>query len=84
MVNNAHHEIINLTKLSEKEMVVENLIKAKGFSDVIVFIHEGYVNVVVDAAQLTTAQASQIQDIVVKECSVEVSKVCIAVSKAKE
>ncbi len=84
MVNNAQQEIINLTKLSEKEMVVENLIKAKGFKDVIVFIHEGYVNVVVDATQLTTAQASQIQDIAVKECSVEASKVCIAVSKAKE
>jgi len=80
-VNSAQEEIINITKISEKEMVVENLIKAKGFKDVIVFIHEGYVNVVVDAEQLSAAQASQIQDIVVRECNVEASKVCIALSK---
>jgi stage III sporulation protein AH len=83
MVTNAQQEIIKLTQLSEKEMVVENLIKAKGFSDVIAFIHEGYVNVIIEAEQLSAAQAAQVQDIVVKECGVEVSKVCIALSKAK-
>lgn len=82
-VSSAQEEIINLTKISEKEMVVENLVKAKGFKDVIVFIHEGYVNVVVDAEQLSTAQASQIQDIVVRECKVEANKVCIALSKVQ-
>jgi stage III sporulation protein AH len=84
MVDNAQKEIIEMTQISEKELIVENLIKAKGFKDVIVFIHEGYVNVVVDAEQISTAQASQIQDIVVKECGVEVSKVCIALSKVEE
>ncbi len=83
MVKKAQEELIGLTTASEKEMVVESLIKAKGFKDVISFIHEGYVNVVVNAEQLTPAQAAQIQDIVIRECSVEASKVSIAISRTE-
>lgn len=80
----AQQEMISLVKLSEKEMIIENLIKAKGFNDSIVFIHDGYVNVVIDATQLTASQAAQIQDIVQKESGVEIEKISIATNNKSE
>ncbi len=59
---------------------MENLIKSKGYDDCIVFIHQGYVNVIVDAEEITQQQAVQIQDIVASECGVDLSKITIAVS----
>jgi len=80
----AQEEVISLVKLSEQEMIMENLIRAKGFNDAIVFIHDGYVNVVIDATQLTTSQAAQIQNIVNKESGVEIDKISIATNNSVE
>ncbi len=74
----AQNEMINLVKLSEKEMVIENLIRAKGFDDIIVFIHDGYVNAIVDSEDLSAAHAAQIQDIIFKETGVSLDKISIA------
>lgn len=74
----AQKEMINLVQLSEKEMVVENLIRAKGFNDVIVFIHDGYVNAIVDAKKLSASNAAQIQDIINKETGISLDKISIA------
>lgn len=73
----AQKEMMNLVKLTEKEMVIENLIKAKGFNDALVFIHENNVNVIVDAQNLTTAQVAQIQDIVSRETGVSIENIKI-------
>lgn len=78
----AQKEVINLVKLSEQEMIIENLIRAKGFNDAIVFIHDGYVNVVVDAKQLTTSQAAQIQNVVNKESNIAIEKISIATNNS--
>lgn len=74
----AQSEMIHLVKLSEKEMVIENLIRAKGFDDIIVFIHDGYVNAIVDSEDLSAAHAAQIQDIIFKETGVSLDKISIA------
>ena len=73
--------MINLVKLSEKEMIIENLIRAKGFNDVIVFIHDGYVNAIVDSEELSPGDAAQIQDIIFKETGVSLDKISIANTK---
>ena len=83
-VKSTQKQILELTKLSEKEMVTENLIKAKGFKDVVVLIHEGYANVIVDADKLTTAQATQIQDVVNKETNIPISKIAVSTGKKAE
>ncbi len=51
----------------EKEVTIEGLLIAKGFTDAVVTLHEGSVNVVVDTAELTRQQAAQILDIVMRE-----------------
>ncbi|HHT51301.1 MAG TPA: SpoIIIAH-like family protein [Eubacteriaceae bacterium] len=77
----AQNQMINLVKLSEKEMIIENLIRAKGFNDVIVFIHDGYVNAIVDSEELSPGDAAQIQDIIFKETGVSLDKISIANTK---
>ncbi len=79
-INAANLELVAIVQLSEQELLLENLIKSKGYDDCIVFIHQGYVNVIVDAEEITQQQAVQIQDIVASECGVDLSKITIAVS----
>lgn len=83
IVKEAVEESVKISKLSETELVVENLIKSKGFNDAIVIVHEGYANVIVDAENLSPADASKIQNIVNKECKIEISKITIATSNSK-
>lgn len=78
VVKKAVDEAVELSKLSEKELIVENLIKSKGYNDAIVLIHEGYANVIVDSDKLDEKDAVKIQDIVSKECDIEINKITIA------
>lgn len=85
MVKEAQSEILKFTSISEKELIVENLIKTKGFDDAIIMLHEGNANVVVLTDDLTAAKAAQIQDIVNKECNIDISKISVATgSETKE
>lgn len=76
----AQTELTALSQKWEKEMIIERLIKAKGFQDAIVFINDSSVNVVIlNNSQLTNAQAAQIKDIVVREARVPVENIKIVV-----
>ena len=66
-LSDAQKQKLDLVHAMETELTVENLVRAKGFSDVIVSIHEGNVNVVVGANRLTDEQVAQILDIVLRE-----------------
>ena len=63
----AEERLLEIASLMEKELKIENLIKAKGFEDVIAFVEEGSVNIVIKAEQITSAQATKILKIVVDE-----------------
>ena len=54
----------------EQESTVENLVKAKGFEDCVVYIAEEYCHVTVKAAGLTEAQTLQIAEIVTAQTDV--------------
>lgn len=66
-LSDAQKQKLDLVHAMETELTVENLVRAKGFSDVIVSIHEGNVNVVVGADRLSDEQVAQILDIVLRE-----------------
>ena len=51
----------------EAEFTIENLIRAKGFTDAAVTFHGGSVSVVVDCDTLTEEQVAQLLDIVRSE-----------------
>ncbi len=58
---------LELVNAMETELTVENLVRAKGFRDVIVSIHKGNISVVVGADSLNDEQVAQILDIVLRE-----------------
>lgn len=63
---------IELTEMTEKEMLVESLIKAYGFEDVVVVIglESDNVNVIAKSSELTTDDAILIYTVVSEELSV--------------
>lgn len=63
----AEQRLLNIASLMEQELKLENLIKAKGFTDAIAFVEDGAINIVIKATEITTAQATKILKIVVDE-----------------
>ncbi len=61
----------------EAEGKVENLIKAKGFSECMVYLDEDRASVVVRADELLDNEVAQIKDIILKETSVPVENISI-------
>lgn len=74
----AMNEIVNMTEISEKETATENLLEAKGFSDVVVSIVDDSVDVIVNANNLTEQQIAQIEDIVKRKTEVSSDKIVIS------
>lgn len=73
----AQEQLFSLLSLMDRELVVENLIRAKGFTDAVLFLNEGTANVVVKIQKLSQAQAAQIADIVARATSIPVQKVVV-------
>lgn len=66
-LNDAQKQKLDLINCMEIELTVENLVRGKGFDDVIVSMHAGSVNVIVGADALNDEQVAQILDIVLRE-----------------
>ena len=66
-LNEAQKQELDLINCMEVELTVENLVRGKGFDDVIVSMHAGSVNVIVGADTLNDEQVAQILDIVLRE-----------------
>jgi stage III sporulation protein AH len=79
--NEAQREMVAIVKMMEKELAVENLLKAKGFKDALIFIHENSINVIVDEENLTPEQVAQIQDIVIRETGEKLENIKIMEDK---
>lgn len=62
----AEQKLISLVSQMELELMVENMIKSKGFEDVIFLCEDGLVNVVVKVDELTEAEFLQIVEITSK------------------
>ena len=76
-IEKANAEITDIAAKTELEGTVENLIKAKGFDDCVVFIGSDIANVVVKSDGLTAQQAAQISEIVVSQTKFSSSNVKI-------
>ena len=75
----AQSEIIRLNNEKNAIMIIENLIKSKGFSDVVMFINNGSVNVIVKANTLSADAVAQVQNIVSRELKTEIANIHISV-----
>lgn len=70
--------MVAMTTIAEQEMEAELLLEAKGFSDVVVSISDGSVDVVVNMAELTDAQRAQIEDIVKRKTNQPAENIIIS------
>ena len=76
--NDTAKYITNLNNQKNSIMIAENLIRNIGFSDVVIFINDGSVNVIIKAEKLNEADVAKIQNIVCREIGVEVEKIHIS------
>ena len=74
----AIQEIDKLNNLQNSIKVAEELIRLKGFEDVVIYSSNGKISVIVRIATLSNTQVAQIQNIVSKELSVEISDITIS------
>ena len=72
-------EINTINNRKNSIMIAENLIKNLGFDDVVIFVNDNSVSVVVRADTLQEADVAQIQNIVCREISVPAEIVHISV-----
>lgn len=63
----AQAQKLSIVEGMEKEMTVESLLKAKGFADAAVTLHDGSVNVILSAETLSDEQVAQVLDILIRE-----------------
>ncbi|HCL01629.1 MAG TPA: stage III sporulation protein AH [Lachnoclostridium phytofermentans] len=73
----AGDRVLELTAISEKENATEIQLDAKGFSDAVVTINEGRVDVVVNAPNLTEQDMAIIEDVVMTKTGVTLDKITI-------
>lgn len=70
--------MVEMTVIAEKESAAEILLEAKGFTDVVVSIADGAVDVVVNAVNLTDVQRAQIEDIVKRKTGISPENIVIS------
>lgn len=76
-IENAEAKKLEIVNAMESELVMEGLIKAKGFEDVIVTNSASNVNVIVKCANLDSSQVAQIVEIVKQQTSKSIDNIKI-------
>ncbi len=74
----AAQEISNITSKKNSILIAENLVKNKGFDNVVILENNGNVSVIVKSRNLNQDQISKIQNIVERELNVDVSNINIS------
>lgn len=75
--NEATTAMLQIQKRIEKENAAEDMLKAKGFSDVYVRMDDDTVDVVVDKEKLTDAEIAQIEDTIKRKTGLPADKIRI-------
>ena len=73
----AQEEINNINKIKNAIMISENLIKTKGFQDVIIFSNDDSISVVIDKDELGKEDIAQIQSIIAREMNAKIDDIHI-------
>lgn len=74
----ATEEIKKINDIKNGIMICENLIKTKGFKDVVIFVNGDSVNVIVKDEQLAAEKVAQIQNIISRELNAKVENIHIS------
>lgn len=81
----AEAELLKLTKNVEKEMIIEGVLKGKGFSDILAFINDNKIDIIVkDDTNILPSQQAMILDIVTRETGISAENVKISPYKKNQ
>lgn len=75
--SNATQQKLKIIDYMNKEKVIENLIKNKGFTDTLVLMTDNSVNVTVNKQEITQSDVAKICDIVIRETGRDASQIVI-------
>ena len=73
----AQSEIDNINKTKNAIMICENLIKTKGFKDVVIFSNDDSISVVINKEELAKEDIAQIQSIIAREMNADIDDIHI-------
>ena len=74
----ASEEIKKINNIKNSIMICENLIKTKGFDDVVIFVNGESISVIVEDEQLSPEEVAQIQNIISREMKANVENIHIS------
>ena len=74
----AQTEIQNINQTKNRIMICENLIKTKGIEDLVIFVNDKSISVVIRADKLEQEQIAQIQNIIAREMQTEITNIHIS------
>ena len=74
----ATQEITEINNTQNSIMICENLIKTKGISDVVIFVNDKSINVIVKADTLEQDTIAQMQNIIAREMNAEIENIHIS------
>ena len=74
----ATQEIKRISDEKNKIMICENLIKTKGFKNVVIFINDSSISVIIDSKEIKQEEIAQIQNIVSRELNSKIENIHIS------
>ena len=75
--SSAQEEIDKINKIKNAIMISENLIKTKGFEDVIIFQNDDSISLVIDKGELNKEDIAQVQSIIAREMGADIEDIHI-------
>lgn len=74
----SQQEITNINNIKNAIMISENLIKTKAIEDVIIFVNDKSISVIIRAEELTEEKIAQVQNIISREMKAEIENIHIS------
>ena len=78
VLKEAQREILKIGDISQSELYLEGLIKAKGFEDALVFLKEDSARIIISVDQLSQQDVMKVLEIVQNETSIPASNITIS------
>ncbi|MBQ2938148.1 MAG: SpoIIIAH-like family protein [Clostridia bacterium] len=74
----AQEEITKINNTKNSIMICENLIKTKGFENIIIFVNGDSISIIVEDEQLSPEEVAQIQNIISREMNAKIENIHIS------
>ena len=74
----ATQEITKINNTKNAIMISENLIKTKGFEDVVIFVNDKSINIILKSEKIEQDKIAQVQNIVARELNADIENIHIS------